>query len=87
MSLVTAVWLFLLPQFMASASVRAHFEEWGTSLPLMCEEEEVHAVATDPLKHFKRVERMVPHEPLIPAREERVPHTLHGEVPHPPPWG
>ncbi len=82
------VWLFLVPQVMFSASVQALCEEYDTTLPPITEEEEIHQCAVEPGGTASTLSAQVDvdEEPL-PQLEELLLHTLHGEVPHPPPWG
>jgi len=82
------VWLFLVPQIMFSASIQALCEEYGTTLPPITEEEEVNHCAVEPGGTAATLSAQVDvdEEPL-PHWEELLLHTLHGEVPHPPPWG
>lgn len=82
------LWLLLLPQLLFSAAVQAHCEEHGTSLPPITEEEEVHECVVGSERkppaaptHIDLDERPLPHWQALLL------HTLHGEVPHPPPWG
>lgn len=80
-------WLFMVPQVMFSASVMAYCDEQGCSLPPVAEEEEVGHSAVPP-RTWSSTEHTSfdTDEIALPRWEELMLHTLHGEVPHPPPW-
>lgn len=81
------LWLLTLPQVLFSAAVQAHCEEYGTTLPPITEEEEVHECV---LGTERKPPAPPPHmdlaEALLPHWQESILPTLHGEVPDPPPW-
>jgi hypothetical protein len=80
-------WLFIVPQVMYSSTVLDFCKEHGTNTPPLIEEEEVHHTGVPP--HYFVAECHAPcdHDEVeLPHWEELLLHTLHGEVPHPPPW-
>lgn len=86
-SLLMCGWLFMVPQVMFSTAVMSFCDEYGTSAPLLVEEEEVHQKDVPPrLVISPGHTTSDPDESPLPHWEELLLHTLHGEVPHPPPW-
>jgi len=80
-------WLFMVPQVMSSTAVLALCDEQGCSLPPLTEEEEVGHSAVPPRAWPSDAHTSSdPDELALPHWEELMLHTLHGEVPHPPPW-
>ncbi len=82
------VWLFMVPQVMYSSAVLAFCTEYGSTAPPLIEEEEIHHAGIPPLMAAD-VQHAPgdPDEVALPHWAELLLHTLHGEVPHPPPWG
>lgn len=80
-------WLFMVPQVMFSAAVLDLCDEYGTSAPPLIEEEEVHQTGIPPRAFPSTCHAPCDHHEVeLPHWEELLLHTLHGEVPHPPPW-
>ncbi|HRF80060.1 MAG TPA: hypothetical protein PL070_08235 [Flavobacteriales bacterium] len=80
-------WLFMAPQVTYSTSVIAFCNEHDCSIPPLMEEEEVCHVAVPPRASVNDAHASPEaHEVALPHWEELLLHTLHGEVPHPPPW-
>ncbi len=81
-----ALWMCIVPQVMTSTTVIELCEEVGSApLPLI-EEEEVKHVGTEPPANVKAMATIGPRILLIPAGTDRPHVSLHGEVPHLPPW-
>lgn len=82
-----ACWLFMAPQVMYSSAVVAFCEEYGCTTPPLIEEEEVCHSEVPP-RTILNARHASPDadEIALPHWEELLLHTLHGEVPHPPPW-
>ena len=82
-----ALWLFVLPQIICSSTMLSLNAEYGTAPLSLVEEEEIHHSGIPPL-----MTAGVHHAPgdadelELPHWAELLLHTLHGEVPHPPPW-
>lgn len=86
LAMLMGAWLFLVPQVVCSSAVLALYEEQGTTPPPLIEEEEV-AHKDVPPGHTVVLHRSLSDaSPRLPHWEELLLHTLHGEVPHPPPW-
>lgn len=80
-------WLFMIPQVMFSTAVLSFCDEFGASAPPLIEEEEVHHTAIPPCSALASAHGHTDHDEVeLPHWEELLLHTLHGEVPHPPPW-
>lgn len=80
-------WLFMAPQVSYSTAVVTFCKEQGCSTPPVVEEEEVCHSAVPPRHWVTEVRASSdPDEATLPHWEELLLHTLHGEVPHPPPW-
>ncbi|MBX2974144.1 MAG: hypothetical protein KF797_13690 [Flavobacteriales bacterium] len=81
------VWLFMAPQVSYSAAVIAFCDEYGcTTLPLIEEEEVCHSAIPPRAMPTDAHASPEADEVALPHWEELLLHTLHGEVPHPPPW-
>ena len=79
-------WMCMVPQVMGSSTVKALCEEAGsTPLPLIEEEEVGHALS-EPLQAMHPNSSEGVDDTLLPHREDRPLRSLHGEVPHLPPW-
>ncbi len=86
-SMLMCGWLFMVPQVMFSAAVLDFCAEYGTSTPPLIEEEEVHQAGIPPRPFVSACHAQCDHDEVeLPHWEELLLHTLHGEVPHPPPW-
>ncbi|MBL7952146.1 MAG: hypothetical protein JNM62_10550 [Flavobacteriales bacterium] len=80
-------WLFMVPQVMYSGAVVDLCEEYGTNTPPLIEEEEVHQTGVPPRSLLASGHAPCDLDEVeLPHWEELLLHTLHGEVPHPPPW-
>ena len=80
-------WLFALPQVQGSRAMKVFCEEQGCTVPPLAEEEEVGHSAIPPRACPGQAHASAhADEPELPHWEELMLHTLHGEVPHPPPW-
>lgn len=86
MAFFMGCWLLMAPQVSCCDEMLALFEEQGSSAPPLIEEEEVHHKDVPPrsLVEFRSATADI--GPSLPHWEELLLHTLHGEVPHPPPW-
>lgn len=86
LALVFALWLFIVPQVMSTSTVIDLCEEAGsTPLPLI-EEEEVKHASTPPPGGLKGTGLDGMHNIILPEGPDRPQQSLHGEVPHLPPW-
>ena len=86
LALCMAGWLCVIPQVICSSQLMAWCEEYGTSVPPLIEEEEVHHKDVPPRHAMVIRHGLADLVPQLPHWEELLLHTLHGEVPHPPPW-
>lgn len=86
-ALLLGIWLFMVPQVMFSTAVLAFCDEFGATTPPLIEEEEVHQTGVPPCAVVPAGHSACDtDEQALPHWEELLLHTLHGEVPHPPPW-
>lgn len=80
-------WLFMVPQVMFSSAVVDFCDEYGTGTLPLIEEEEVHQSGIPPRTFPSSCQASCDLDAAeLPHWEELLLHTLHGEVPHPPPW-
>jgi hypothetical protein len=79
--------LFLAPLITYSNEVITFCQEQGCTTPPLIEEEEVaHAAIPPGDRSLLEHPTMDMDKAVLPHWEELLLHTLHGEVPHPPPW-
>jgi len=85
-ALLLGAWLFVTPQVMYSNTVMDLCEEAGGSTLPLIEEEVAKHVSTQPPGSFLSLGSMAAWDSELPSTDDRPLGSLHGEVPHLPPW-
>lgn len=85
-AVVLSVWLWALPQVMYSKVIVDLFMEQGSCPLPIIEEEEVKQAGMEPPVSLKATSGSGPRIIQVPKETDRPHQSLHGEVPHLPPW-
>jgi len=80
-------WLWMMPQMLFSRSMLSFCEEHNTRPAPIAEEEEVHKAHAVNAIALKLGAQEKCRAGAPPSSDDAMILALHGEVPHPPPWG